>query len=31
MPEIGTGAVRIVGSSLLVAKRVAEEEMKKAE
>jgi hypothetical protein len=29
--EIGTGAVRVVGSPLLAAERVAVEEMKKAE
>jgi hypothetical protein len=30
-PEIGTGTVCIVGSSLVAARRVAVEEMKKAE
>jgi hypothetical protein len=30
-PEAGTGAVRVVGGSLLATKRVAVEEMKKAE
>jgi hypothetical protein len=30
-PEIGTEALRVVGSSLLATNRVAAEEMKKAE
>jgi hypothetical protein len=30
-PEVGTGAVRVVGSSLLATKRVAVAKMKKAE